>query len=446
LITSKEISMVDSMTSLAISVYSSRGVYALLLGSGISRSSGIPTGWEIVLDLIRKVAQIQGEDCGDDPAAWYQAKYKKEPDYSDLLGEISRESAERQQLLRTYFEPTEEEREQGKKTPTPAHKAIAQLVAGGYLRVIITTNFDQLLERALHEAGVVPTVIASPNSIQGAMPSPHSPCTVIKVHGDYIDTRLKNTRAELEQYDDAMNRLLDRVFDEYGLIVCGWSADWDIALRAAIERCPNRRFTTFWAAYRGVAGAAKRLCDLRLARDIPGQDADTFFRNLAEKIKSLVDMEAQRPLTTPIAVATLKQYLAEDRYRIRLRDLVVGEAKRVKEELRGERFPFALPLSSVLAERIPRYEAAVKTLLAMMITGVYWGGKSQRALWVHCLERVARPTEGLDGDQRRANIGLYPVLLLYGCGIAAVSAGQYITLYRLLTQDRSMILGEEKDL
>ena len=46
-----------------------------------------------------------------------------------------------------------------------------------------------------------------------------------------------------------MNRLLDQVFDEYGLIVCGGSADWDKA-RAAIERCPNRRDTTYWSAFR----------------------------------------------------------------------------------------------------------------------------------------------------------------------------------------------------
>jgi hypothetical protein len=49
--------------------------------------------------------------------------------------------AERQQLLRGYFEPTEEEAEQGIKSPTPAHKAIAELVSEGYVRVVLTTNF-----------------------------------------------------------------------------------------------------------------------------------------------------------------------------------------------------------------------------------------------------------------------------------------------------------------
>jgi hypothetical protein len=35
--------MIDPILSLAVSVYHNKGVYSLLLGSGISRSSGIPT-------------------------------------------------------------------------------------------------------------------------------------------------------------------------------------------------------------------------------------------------------------------------------------------------------------------------------------------------------------------------------------------------------------------
>ena len=54
---------------------------------------------------------------------------------------------------------------------------------------------------------------------------------MIKLHGDYLDTRIKNTEPELAAYDKALDEMLDRIFDEYGLIVSGWSGDWDIALR-----------------------------------------------------------------------------------------------------------------------------------------------------------------------------------------------------------------------
>jgi hypothetical protein len=53
--------MFDPLLALAMSMHSSKGTYALLLSSGISKSSGIPTGWGIVLDLIRKLAVLKGE-------------------------------------------------------------------------------------------------------------------------------------------------------------------------------------------------------------------------------------------------------------------------------------------------------------------------------------------------------------------------------------------------
>jgi hypothetical protein len=53
----------DPILRLAIALYHNKGAYALLLGSGVSRSAGIPTGWEIVLDLTRQVAASYGERC-----------------------------------------------------------------------------------------------------------------------------------------------------------------------------------------------------------------------------------------------------------------------------------------------------------------------------------------------------------------------------------------------
>src|SRR5258707_8979262 len=208
--------MIDPLIALAFCVYSSKGAYTLLLGSGASRAAGIPTGWEVVLDLVRKLAKLENEDCGPDADAWFRRKHGVEPDYSKLLDGIAKTHAERQQLLRSYFEPSEEERSQGLKVPTEAHKAIAKLVAGGYLRVIVTTNFDRLMEKALEESGIAPTVISTPDQMVGALPLAHSGATVIKLHGDYLDTRILNTPEELASYDGRLERLLDQVVDEYG--------------------------------------------------------------------------------------------------------------------------------------------------------------------------------------------------------------------------------------
>ena len=75
----------------------------------------------------------------------------------------------------------------------------------------------------------------------------HTQCCVLKVNGDYRDARIRNTESELDKYPPEFDDLLDRVFDEFGLIVCGWSAEWDHALRKAISRTPSRRFSMYWA-------------------------------------------------------------------------------------------------------------------------------------------------------------------------------------------------------
>ena len=239
------VSPVSPELSLAFGMAASPGVYALLLGSGVSRSAEIPTGWEVVLDLVRKLAAAEGADPEPDPSEWYLSTYGERPQYSALLERLGPLAAERQSLLRGYFEATEEQRAEGIKTPTAAHRAIAGLVASGSIRVIVTTNFDRLIESALESAGITPLVIATADQAAGAPPLAHNQCTIIKVHGDYLDTRIRNSDAELTAYEPELDALLNRVFDEYGLIVCGWSGEYDAALRAAIERCKSRRYTTY---------------------------------------------------------------------------------------------------------------------------------------------------------------------------------------------------------
>lgn len=61
--------MIDPILSLAHSVHTNKGVYALLVGSGLSRSAGIPTGWEVTLELVQRLAAMMGEDPGAEPDA-----------------------------------------------------------------------------------------------------------------------------------------------------------------------------------------------------------------------------------------------------------------------------------------------------------------------------------------------------------------------------------------
>ncbi|HEX7181621.1 MAG TPA: SIR2 family protein [Thermoanaerobaculia bacterium] len=387
-------------------------------------------------DLIRRIAKVRGVDCEPNPPGWYEQTSGEAPTYSGLLAALARSPLERQQLLRGYFEPNESEREQGLKVPTKAHRAIAALVASGHVRVILTTNFDQLIERALEEKGIVPTVVSSPDQVQGLPPLVQLTCLVVKMHGDYRDSRIKNTPEELSQYDRRLNRLLDRIFDEFGLIVCGWSAQWDPALCSAIARCRSHRFTTYWA-YRGPLDTeANRLITLRRAQAIQIYDADSFFESLADRIEALEEYDRPHPLSLRIAVETLKNYLVDHRHRIRLSDLMSQETEAVYQRLFSpERFPLGgITFNGVnLLERLREYEAITERLQALLIEGAAWGETQHLDLWRRSLERIANPPRPSSASVGWTNVMSYPALrLLYAAGLAAIAKGLYHNLRGLL--------------
>ena len=420
--------MIDPMHSLAFSIQANRGVYAVLLGSGVSRAARIPTGWEITLDLVRKLAALYGDVCEPEPERWYLEKFGKAADYSDLLDALAKTPAERQQLLRAYLEPSEAEREEGAKQPTVAHIAIATLVARGFVKVIVTTNFDRLMESALIDAGIVPTILSSPDQVHGALPLIHTQCCVFKIHGDYLNTRIRNTLTELTAYPVEFDQLLDRIFDEFGLVVCGWSAEWDGSLRSAILRAPSRRFATYWAVRGEPGDEARRLIDHRRAHVVPIKDADSFFQSVLRNVESLEDFARPHPLSIEAAIASLKRYLTEPRYRIQLADLIDETANRVIEATSGQLFVAQggpAPNNDLATARVRGYEAACSTLLAIAPIGGFWAEDDHYYVWQRVLERLSSVAAG-GGYTLWLELQRYPgTLLLYSLGLGAVEAGRF---------------------
>lgn len=437
--------MIDPVHSLAFSIQANRGVYAVLVGSGVSRAAKIPTGWEITLDLIHKLAKLRNEIIDLDPEHWYREKFKSDPDYSILLNELAKTQAERQQLLRAYFEPNDQEREEGDKKPTEAHRAIAKLAAQGFIKVIVTTNFDRLLETALTEAGVVPTVLSSPDQVEGALPLIHTQCCVFKVHGDYRDTRIKNTPDELKQYSPEFDQLLDRIFDEFGLIVCGWSAEWDGALCSALFRAKSRRFTTYWAVQGKPSDKAQQLISHRGAQIIPIKDAEAFFQAVQQQVESIEEFSHPHPLSTEAAVASLKRYIPDPQHRIQLSDLIDNTVNQVVEATSGEAFSAENGPewnTESVTERVRRYEGACSTLLTMAMIGGYWAEEEHYTVWQRALERLGS-TISSSGSTHWLELQRYPAtLLLYALGLGAIEADRLRFLGHILG---SMIHREHQE-
>ncbi len=429
----------NNLINLSFSMHAGPGTFALLLGSGISQGAGVPTGWDIVLDLIRRIATLEGELEVEDPEQWFRERYG-EPRYSDLIGRLAPSQIERQSLLKKYIEPDTDQRQNGLRVPSLAHKSIAGLVKNGSVRVILTTNIDQLIEASLSEVGITPTVIFNDDSLNGAMPYVHNNCTIIKLHGDYMDTRIRNTPDELADYSEGMNALLDRIFDEFGSIVCGWSAKWDVALRDALFRKINRRFSTYWVYPQGLSEDAVRLKDHLYAIPIQIEDADHFFLKLLENIEALKKFERPHPLSTPLAIAHVKKYIAEDKYRIQLHDLLQDEINRIYDQLRSDHFSIRnmqIPSGqnkTYFQNRMHDYEELLKKTIGMFSTYAYFGSSHSEKPIVDIIERLMEKPEQ-DGLILFNNLQCYPAYLMnYSIGIAALASENYEFLFSLLTK------------
>ena len=301
----------DALGRLAFSLSETEGTYAVLLGSGISSAAGILTGWGIAMDLIRKMAISIEEEAPDDLEDWYRRKFGKPVNYSDIVEWFGGTQAERTRLLSGYIEPDDDDIREGRKKPTPAHRAIAKLAKHGCIRVIVTTNIDHLMELALADENVHPIVVSSVDDIEGMVPlsQAQKECIVFKVHGDYKDIRSLHTEEELKRYPKRIDDLLDQIFREFGMVVCGWSAQWDFALCGAIKRCDAELYSWFWAA-RGAPGvAAAELIDHRQAEVISIEDADGFFNGLRRRVERLKGVESQDLEPVKQGVALLQSYL-----------------------------------------------------------------------------------------------------------------------------------------
>lgn len=195
--------------------------FAFFLGAGASRQSGIITAREMIVDFKKRLIdeycpnELDTDEkkdkwlCEQD---WYPKDRKDE--YCKLFEKLHPKEYAR----RYYIEDIIDGRE-----PSFGYAVLANLIASNYINTIITTNFDDLLYSACSiYTGIRPVVfayglLASEMRIGAKQPK------ILKLHGDYLYSTLKNTQEELKTQDPNMARQANLVLGEYGLIVVGYS-------------------------------------------------------------------------------------------------------------------------------------------------------------------------------------------------------------------------------
>ncbi|MBP1616050.1 MAG: hypothetical protein H6Q13_3498 [Bacteroidetes bacterium] len=427
---------IERLTTLAFSIYTNKGAYALLLGAGISRSAHIPSGWEVENKLIEQLAATQGVTNVKDWHQWYKDKYGHSASYSSLLKEFVKMPTERVQLMKSFFEPTDEEKKLSWKKSTRAHEAIAKLAKDGYIRVILTTNFDRLLEWALEAEGLIPQVICHESDIEKSTPIVHAKTiTIIKINGDYIDCRFRNTTEELDDYPEPMKNYVRRIFEDYGLITCGWSAVWDTGLIDIINGSSSSRYNSFFTDVVEASDKMKALATSRHGEVMQIKGADDLFTELHEQVTALEQSNTSHSMSHDMMMARVKKYLSTELYNIEYSDFV--------EKLGAEAYDKIIAKANYNFQLTPElfsayfelHHNAVKPLMDAAILAVRWGKAYHIEAFGDILVKLCtKPTRGGESYIEKTQYlhALGATLLLNTIGVACVKYERYTELNKIL--------------
>jgi hypothetical protein len=392
----------------------------------------VPAAWEVQQRLLRDAATASGESP-EDVFAWWLERTGDEARYDDILYATARTPSARMNILRPMFEPTDADRNAGIKVPSAAHRALAAMMRDGLIRIIVTLNFDLLIETALRDLGIEPTVVSTPDDVAGMEPLHAQQYLVWHLHGDYTNPAMLNTPDELRAYPDIVNTRLDELFDQYGLLVVGWSAKWDSALVSALERCPSRRYPAFWLDHSKLTGPAERLA---VARDAvtATAGADEWLSDVLDACTALADRTTD-PVTTVAAAHAAKRELASGATAIATHDRLEREADRLASLDVLSHAPSVFDTISYV-QRLPLLEDELELWTTLVGTLGYWGNSHTDAWWLRHLARWAAPVRLSGATNAIYSLASPAVTALYGAGTAAVAAGRWSLVARLLLGPR----------
>lgn len=224
-----------------------RGEVLFICGAGISKPAGLPDFRELVLDVYRELDAATHRVLDALPQAvcnLWQADCKSLNDrqtaevrrfiigdYDVVLGMLERRLDERARGDSRVRKAVAKILHSGSSAPAPIHKALMTLADRGEARVIVTTNFDRLLEVASQRLRSTSETCA-----MGAIPRPsrHSDFSgVLHIHGALDKNIARASELVLSDQDFGEIYLRRRVVPDfiydaarlYHLVLVGYSAN-----------------------------------------------------------------------------------------------------------------------------------------------------------------------------------------------------------------------------
>lgn len=191
--------------------------FCFVLGSGASFSSGIPTGGRLVDDWLGPLFRIERPGAPDaDLQSWAEVRFgvpwdQRAEVYGQVYAARFPDNASGQSALRAIL---------SKKTPSFGYHALAQILSQGRHDVVITTNFDNLVEDALVAHGVRSFTARSSADAAFVLQN-HDKPRILKLHGD-VDRETYNADSSIQKLHENWTVPLRAIFSQYAPIFLGY--------------------------------------------------------------------------------------------------------------------------------------------------------------------------------------------------------------------------------
>jgi tetratricopeptide (TPR) repeat protein len=190
--------------------------FALLIGAGASVSSGVRATSDMInewrLQLYRQAKTNEPLDEWLSKQDWHN----DEEEYSLLFEKVYDKASQR----RVYIEECVKDAK-----PAWGYIYLANTIAHNFFNVVLTPNFDDLLNEACFVyADCRPIVCAHDSAVADIRVTSTRP-KIIKLHGDFLYDSIKNTIRETTSLEKNMQDKFMQFAREYGLVVIGYGGN-----------------------------------------------------------------------------------------------------------------------------------------------------------------------------------------------------------------------------
>jgi tetratricopeptide (TPR) repeat protein len=216
--------------------------YCFILGAGASKQSGIPTGAELAKQWLKEIEQKYDTDHFN---TWKKGIKLQEGNEDEKYAEIYGKRFElNPQEGYLYLESIME-----KVEPSFGYSVLSQILEKTQDKIVITTNFDCLIEDAMFIYSKKRPLIIGHESLAGYVKLHTKRPTIAKIHRD-IFLSPKNRNSELKDLEEGWKNNLSGILKYYTPIVIGYGGN-DGSLMNFLTDNKDPKTMMFWFYWEG---------------------------------------------------------------------------------------------------------------------------------------------------------------------------------------------------